>query len=88
MDDGRLAPQDVADFAAALQAAIGDSLIDRTANAVALFRARHPAGRALVVAGGVAANTALRRRLAELAARQSVSTSSRRRRRSAPTMAR
>jgi N6-L-threonylcarbamoyladenine synthase len=67
--DGRLAPQDVADFAAALQAAIGDSLVDRTANAIALFRAHHAAGQSLVVAGGVAANTALRRRLAELAAR-------------------
>jgi N6-L-threonylcarbamoyladenine synthase len=67
-DHGRLAPRDVADLAAALQAAIGDSLVDRTANAVALFRARWPRGRHLVVAGGVAANTPLRRRLAELAA--------------------
>jgi N6-L-threonylcarbamoyladenine synthase len=66
--DGRLAPRDAADLAAALQAAIGDSLIDRTGNAVALFRARWPQGRSLVVAGGVAANTALRRRLADLAA--------------------
>ena len=64
-----LAAQDVADLAASLQAAIGDSLVDRTANAVALFRAAHPDGRSLVVAGGVAANTALRRRLGELAAR-------------------
>ena len=67
--DGRLAPQDAADLAASLQAAIGDSLLDRTANAVAQFRARHPEGRSLVVAGGVAANAALRRRLADLAAR-------------------
>jgi tRNA N6-adenosine threonylcarbamoyltransferase len=67
--DGRLAAQDVADLAASLQAAIGDSLIDRTANAVTLFRARHPSGRSLVVAGGVAANASLRRRLADLAAR-------------------
>ena len=67
--DGHLASQDVADLAASLQAAIGESLIDRTANAVALFRALYPRGRSLVVAGGVAANTALRRRLAELAAR-------------------
>jgi N6-L-threonylcarbamoyladenine synthase len=65
---GRLAPQDVADLAAALQAAIGDSLVDRTANAAALFRARHPQGRSLVVAGGVAANAVLRQRLAALAA--------------------
>jgi N6-L-threonylcarbamoyladenine synthase len=66
--DGRLAPRDVADLAASLQAAIGDCLIDRTNNAMAQFRARWPEGRSLVVAGGVAANTALRRRLAELAA--------------------
>ncbi len=67
--EGRLAPRDVADLAAALQAAIGDSLLDRTANAVARFRARHSGGRSLVVAGGVAAKVVLRRRLAELAAR-------------------
>ncbi len=63
-----LAPRDAADLAAALQAAIGDTLIDRTANAIALFRSRHADGDTLVVAGGVAANTALRRRLAALAA--------------------
>src|SRR6202011_1284106 len=39
---GVLSPGDVADLAASAQAAIGDSLVDRTANAVALFRARHP----------------------------------------------
>src|SRR5258708_14295077 len=65
--DGRLAPKDTADLAAALQAAIGDSLIHRTANAVALFRARHPARHSLLVPGGVAANAALRRRLRDLA---------------------
>jgi len=56
-----------ADAAASLQAAIGDCLVDRTAHAMALFRARYPAGRTLVVAGGVAANQALRTRLADLA---------------------
>ncbi|HZS81651.1 MAG TPA: tRNA (adenosine(37)-N6)-threonylcarbamoyltransferase complex transferase subunit TsaD [Stellaceae bacterium] len=65
---GRLAPRDVADLAAAVEAAIGDCLVDRTAHAIALFRDRHPAGRSLVVAGGVAANAALRARLAGLAA--------------------
>lgn len=57
-----------ADLAAALEAAIADCLIDRTTNAIALFRAAHPEGRTLVVAGGVAANLVLRRRLAALAA--------------------
>jgi N6-L-threonylcarbamoyladenine synthase len=67
-DGADLELRDVADLAAALQAAIGDSLVDRTENAIAMFRARHPAGRSLVVAGGVAANRALRSRLAVLAA--------------------
>lgn len=58
---------DVADIAAAFQTAVGDSLVDRTRNAAALFLDDHPAGGALVVAGGVAANQALRRRLAEVA---------------------
>jgi N6-L-threonylcarbamoyladenine synthase len=65
---GALMPEEVADLAASLQAAIGDSLVDRTAHAARLFRRRWPAGRRLVVAGGVASNTALRFRLAELAA--------------------
>ena len=57
------------DAAAALQAAIGDCLADRTANALALFRSLYPDGRTLVVAGGVAANQALRARLAAVASR-------------------
>jgi N6-L-threonylcarbamoyladenine synthase len=63
-----LAEHEVADMAASFQAAVADSLIDRTENAIELFRDRYPGGRALVVAGGVAANTLLRQRLAELAA--------------------
>jgi tRNA N6-adenosine threonylcarbamoyltransferase len=62
-----LASRDQADFAAALQEAIADCLIDRTAHAIALFRRAHPEGRTLVVAGGVAANAVLRRRLTALA---------------------
>ncbi len=62
-------PRDTADIAAAFQAAAGDALADRTANAIALFKDRHPQpAKALVVAGGVAANRALRERLAVLAA--------------------
>jgi N6-L-threonylcarbamoyladenine synthase len=64
---GALAAQDTADLAASLQHAIADCLVDRTANGIALFRAAHPRGRTLVVAGGVAANAMLRRRLASLA---------------------
>ncbi|NBC34093.1 MAG: tRNA (adenosine(37)-N6)-threonylcarbamoyltransferase complex transferase subunit TsaD [Alphaproteobacteria bacterium] len=61
---GPLAAQDVADIAASFQSAVADSLVDRTARAIALFRAACPAGGPLVVAGGVAANRTLRARLA------------------------
>src|SRR5215472_4382671 len=57
-----------ADLAAAVELAICDCLIDRTARAVRWFRERYPQGASLVAAGGVAANTRLRARLAALAA--------------------
>lgn len=55
------------DIAASFQQAVADVLADRTARAIARFRAEFPAGDTLVVAGGVAANQALRRALAETA---------------------
>jgi len=61
-------PRTVADLAAAVELAICDALVDRTAKAVRVFRDRCPAGASLVAAGGVAANTQLRSRLAALAA--------------------
>jgi N6-L-threonylcarbamoyladenine synthase len=65
--------RDVADLAAAFQAAVGDVLVDRCANAVATFRDVHPqTAVTLVVAGGVAANAALRARLAVLCDRERV----------------
>jgi N6-L-threonylcarbamoyladenine synthase len=64
-----LSEQDVADLAASLQAAIGDSLVERTGHAIREFRKLHPRGSHLVVAGGVAANRGLRAALAGLAAR-------------------
>ena len=64
---GPLGAPDVADIAASFQAAVADSLIDRTARALDVFRRRHPTGEALVVAGGVAANSLLRARLSGLA---------------------
>jgi N6-L-threonylcarbamoyladenine synthase len=63
-----LGEQDVRDLAAALQAAITDCLADRTARAIEIARARHPALATLVVAGGVAANGAIRQRLQRVAA--------------------
>ena len=48
--------QDRADLCASFQAAVADVLAERTTNAIRMFRADHPEGRDLVVAGGVAAN--------------------------------
>jgi N6-L-threonylcarbamoyladenine synthase len=58
-----------ADIAASFQAAVADTLADRTANAARIFAAECPAARHLVVAGGVAANRALGQRLARTAER-------------------
>ena len=64
---GELSAKMVADMAASFQQAVADSLADRTARALEMFKERHPWGKALVVAGGVAANTLLRQRLSTLA---------------------
>lgn len=66
---GGFTDQDIADIAAATQAAIGDCLLDRTTHAIDFYLATRPAAPTLVVAGGVAANMALRGRLEELAAK-------------------
>ena len=68
----RLAPEALEppllnDLCASFQAAVADVLLDRTRRAALLFRAEHPTGSALVVAGGVAANAYLRACLARLA---------------------
>ncbi|MBM3546046.1 MAG: tRNA (adenosine(37)-N6)-threonylcarbamoyltransferase complex transferase subunit TsaD [Alphaproteobacteria bacterium] len=56
-----------ADLAASFQESVAASLADRTKNALRRFTDEHGSGHALVVAGGVAANTRLREVLAELA---------------------
>ena len=63
--------QDKADICASFQKAVAETLADRLANACARFRAEHPdmETRNLVVAGGVAANRALRAAMEEEAAR-------------------
>ena len=68
LGDGPLLPRDVADLAASFQRAVAEALVDRAANAIALFRAQHPDGAAFVAAGGVAANQALRAELGGVAA--------------------
>ncbi len=63
-----LTPNDAADLAAGFQAAAVDCLVDRARGALA----RMPEATAFVVAGGVAANGALRAALATLAAAHGV----------------
>ena len=70
---GPLAAKDVADLCAAFQEAVADVMADRTANAIALFRAGCPDGETLVAAGGVAANEALRGRVETVAADRGLS---------------
>jgi N6-L-threonylcarbamoyladenine synthase len=63
-----VAPADRRDLAAAVQAAIARQLAERTGRALELYAASHdPADRRLVVAGGVAANGAVRAALEALA---------------------
>jgi len=57
----------VSDLAASFQAAVTDVMVDRTRNAIAEFRRRHPDGNTLVVAGGVAANKSVGTHLQNLA---------------------
>lgn len=70
--------QDTADLASALQEAVAMTLAARTERAMTLFSQAHPRNGperrpALVVAGGVAANLAVRRTLEELALRKGFS---------------
>jgi N6-L-threonylcarbamoyladenine synthase len=67
LPEGRPTERDAADIAAAFQSAVEDVVADRAANAIDVFRESHPGGGTLVVAGGVAANAAIRARLARLA---------------------
>ena len=62
-----LTDTDVADLCASFQAAVVDVVVDRTRVALRAFRAAAGHPTALVVAGGVAANEAMRRALQRLA---------------------
>ena len=64
---GEIADRDRADLAASFQTAVADVLVDRTANAIALLGDDGSRPSALVVAGGVAANSQLRDRIEALA---------------------
>ena len=67
---GRPTARDRADLCASFQQAVADVLVDRVVRACRRFREEHPAQAepALVIAGGVAANMALRTALREAAA--------------------
>ena len=64
---GSLTDGNRADVAASFQRAVTDVLADRTANAIAMLRESNVEPTALVVAGGVAANSEIRRRIEALA---------------------
>ena len=62
-----LAPQDISDLCASFQAAVLESTADRLTVGLKLFHERFGPPTALVAAGGVAANQAIRRALQEVA---------------------
>ncbi len=62
-----LSEQDVADLCASFQQAIVDVVLDRLRSGLRIFRDRYGAPTALVAAGGVAANQAIRKVLHRLA---------------------
>lgn len=64
-----LEPQDINDICASFQAAVLDSVSDRLSVGLELFREQYGAPNALVAAGGVAANHAIRGALQSLAIR-------------------
>jgi N6-L-threonylcarbamoyladenine synthase len=67
---GALPVQTAADIAASFQRAVADVLADRARHAMAMMHERAAAARVLVVAGGVAANAAVRAALGEVASAQ------------------
>src|ERR1700753_1619124 len=66
---GTLEPQDVADLCAGFQAAVLESTADRLSVGLRLFHEQFGPPRALVAAGGVAANQAIRGALQDVAAK-------------------
>ena len=66
---GDLKPQDISDLCAGFQAAVLESTADRLSMGLKLFAEQFGPARALVAAGGVAANQAIRGALQEVAAK-------------------
>lgn len=71
--DDPASEQDIHDLAAGFQRAVCDTVVDRCANAFEMFAQTHDGGPpALVAAGGVAANLALRESLNEICAARDI----------------
>lgn len=66
LPEGAFQEEDLNDLCAAFQSAAADSLVNRCKNAIKMFKEAYPDGDTLVVAGGVAANQAIRSRLTDL----------------------
>ena len=69
IENAVLSERDKADLCACFQRAVLESLCSRLKNGLKIFKREYPSGTHLVVAGGVAANTALRQSLENLAGR-------------------
>ena len=69
IENAVLSEKDKADLCACFQRAVLESLCSRLKNGIKIFKKEYPSGTHLVVAGGVAANTALRQSLEYLAGR-------------------
>ena len=72
LPEGPMEKRDIADLCAGFQAAAGDVLADRINHALEIFLTDHPDNNSLVLAGGVAANQYLRKRLQKLAFQRSI----------------
>ncbi|WP_136636060.1 tRNA (adenosine(37)-N6)-threonylcarbamoyltransferase complex transferase subunit TsaD [Pseudooceanicola onchidii] len=72
MVDGTLKVQDRSDLCAGFQQAVVDVLVEKTRRALAIYLAENPAAPTLAVAGGVAANTAIRAGLETVSAEMGV----------------
>lgn len=70
--DGGLTVETRADLCAGFQAAVVDVLAEKTSRALTLYLAENPPEPVLAVAGGVAANTAIRTRLETVCAESAV----------------
>lgn len=69
---GTLEQTDIADICVEFQSAVTDVVSDRVSNAISEFRSCHPNGDTMVVAGGVAANIAIRSTLSGIADSQNM----------------